>query len=106
MTTRNESELKVLADAVDRLLRGDYAGACYLLMLRFQQAEMAHGDGGWKHARHLLDDSSGTPPTTARGVRSAAVMEESRRYRQEAATSSMGRSPSPRRGESSDGASR
>ena len=97
MTARNESELKLLADATDRLLQGDYAGAGDLLLLRFQQVEMAHGDGCWKMARHLLPDAESMPSSTARSARSSLIQEEAKFSRLQALSGGTA-GPSPTRG--------
>ena len=91
MSARNQSELQVLAEAVDRILQGDYGAAADLLMLRFQQVEMAHGDGGWKLARHLLQDLEGAPSSTSRSSRGALVQEEARHARLQALTQAASR---------------
>ena len=50
---RNERELRTLARAVDKILRGDTGGAADILIQRFKAIETAISDGHWGVARHL-----------------------------------------------------
>ena len=84
MSSRNEGELRLLAEATDKLLQGDIAGAGDLLMLRFQAVEMAHADQGWRMAKHLLPDRGSHVSCTGRDQRSALVRDESRQLKVQA----------------------
>ena len=51
---RNDVELRVLTKAIDSLLDGRSAAALDLLTQQFKAVELAHTDGHWKNARHLI----------------------------------------------------
>jgi len=99
ITQRNSEELRTLAEATDRILQGDFAGAGDLLLLRFQAIEMAHSDGHWKVARHIMPLSDPRPSASTRSLRAAAAQDEGRATRLSAlaAQASRGYSPRPAR---------
>ena len=96
ITQRNSEELRTLAEATDRILQGDFAGAGDLLMLRFQAIEMAHADGHWKVARHIMPLSDPRPSASTRSLRAAAAQDEGRATRLSALAAQASRGTSPR----------
>jgi len=96
ITQRNSEELRTLAEATDRILQGDFAGAGDLLLLRFQAIEMAHADGHWKVARHIMPLSDPRPSASTRALRAAAAQDEGRATRLSALAAQASRGTSPR----------
>ena len=99
ISQRNSEELRTLAEASDKILQGDFAGAGDLLLLRFQAIEMAHSDGHWRVARHVMPLSDPRPSASTRALRAAAAQDEARSTRLNAlaAQASRGTSPRPQR---------
>ena len=96
ISQRNSEELRTLAEATDKILQGDFAGAGDLLLLRFQAIEMAHADGHWRVARHLMPLSDPRPSASTRALRAAAAQDEARATRLGALATQASRGNSPR----------
>ena len=76
VSIRNRDELRVLAEAIDRLLSGDLAGAADMLALRFQAVEMAQTDHSWALARHMVPLPQAGVSSVSRSQRQHLIKDE------------------------------
>jgi len=73
---RNRREMRTLAEALDRMLEGDYLGAGDILMARFAAVEMASTELNWAVPSHLELIPSTTSGAATEEARHAASKEE------------------------------
>ena len=74
--SRNASELRCLAEALDALKDGELGQVADLLMSRFRAVEVASVDGNWDNAKHLdLSAQSSLGLTSVRDRMKAAQKE-------------------------------
>ena len=73
---RNRRELRTLAEAIDRMLEGDYLGAGDILMARFAAVEMASSEQSWAVPSHLELIPSASSGVATEAARHAASKEE------------------------------
>ena len=84
MTLRNQQELKLLSKCIDHLLEGDFTRALDTMILRFQAVEMAHQDGHWEVAKHLVPIPDAAVSCTPSSVRNGLLRDERREVRSRA----------------------
>ena len=60
------------------MIAGDFVRATELLVLRFQAVEMAHNDGHWNLAKHVVPLAEHDISSTTRAMRAALLQGEKR----------------------------
>ena len=94
MSLRNKEELKLLSQAIDHMLKGNFVRATELLVLRFQAVEMCHNDGNWNLARHVVPTMDAGVSSMTRTARAGLLRDEQRDLRARSmAESSRARPP-------------
>ena len=91
MSARNERELRTLAKGLDKLVKGDAAGAADVLVQRFKAVETASSDGHWGIAKHHELLPSGAVSAVPDREREAAARMEKEERKLRATTAAPGR---------------